>query len=232
VPVPLEQDADVKKWRRLYEGSSEWLDRFENGLYPAIFRRLSAAIESDLAHRRFTSVIEVGCGTGLHLAFVRHAFDRYILCDRSTEHLAAARARLSLRTDVEYYMPGGDELDYADGTFDRLLSVGTLEHIPNAWDVVQEWGRVVRPGGIMDIVVPTEGGMLWRFGRHWTTRRKALRDDNIDYDFLIATEHVNTAYHLMSIVRHYFPQVQTRQWPFRIGGIDLNLFTHMRVTVR
>jgi len=62
-----------------------------------------------------------------------------------------------------YYFPGVDyicdasrPLPFEDGTFDVIFSGHVLEHI--AWyqtvDVLKEWRRILKPGGIMEIWTP------------------------------------------------------------------------------
>jgi SAM-dependent methyltransferase len=47
-------------------------------------------------------------------------------------------------------------LTYRDGTFDRIFSISTIEHIPDDGDSVamEELARVLKPGGICCVTVP------------------------------------------------------------------------------
>lgn len=222
--ISLKDDRDIKAWHQVYEESSEWLDMLDTGFYAKLFRSHRRAMERRFApSQHFSKVIEVGCGTGGHLDFVRHSFDSYIMCDRSAEHLEAAKIKHGKDPRVTYSQQDGTAMDFPDNSFDRLITIDTLEHIPNSWDAVQEFGRVVRPGGVVHFSFPAEGGLAWRLGRHLTTRRAAIKTYKLDYDFVIATEHVNTASNLISVTKHYFPQADVKMWPFGGKFVDLNI---------
>lgn len=48
---------------------------------------------------------------------------------------------------IEYRSMEADALDYADGTFDIVYSIATLEHVPRPEAVLDEIVRVLKPGG-------------------------------------------------------------------------------------
>jgi SAM-dependent methyltransferase len=47
-----------------------------------------------------------------------------------------------------------ETLPFADATFERLLSIVVLEHTPEPASVLKEFGRVLKPGGSVHLVVP------------------------------------------------------------------------------
>lgn len=49
-----------------------------------------------------------------------------------------------------------------DDTFDAVISQQTLEHVRKPWLLVQEFARVVKPGGLIVMVVP----MTWEVHRN------------------------------------------------------------------
>lgn len=58
------------------------------------------------------------------------------------------------------------KLDYADNSVDEIYASHVLEHIHHSKTVqtVQEWVRVLKPGGKIRIAVPDMGALLPRFG--------------------------------------------------------------------
>ena len=98
-----------------------------------------------------------------------------------------------------------------------------LEHLPNPVNVLREWNRVVRPGGVISIVLPCDPGLLWRLGRHLGPRRNAQRR-GLAYDYLQAAEHINSIFNLTVFIRHHFENVTESWYPARMAVPDLNLF--------
>jgi ubiquinone/menaquinone biosynthesis C-methylase UbiE len=178
----------------------------------------------------FGRVLEVGAGTGFHLSHVKHRFDEYVMTDISKELLDQAKERHAGRNDTAYDLQDATKLTYEDNSFDRLISVYNLEHLPQAHRVLREWQRVLKPGGILSVSIPLDGGVAWRLGRYLTTRRSFAKE-GLDLDYIIAREHVNPSYNLISLIHHYFPNADEVYYPTRIPMIDLNLVYSVNVRV-
>ena len=114
-------------------------------------------------------------------------------------------------------------LTYSDHSFDRLIATHVLEHLPNPVQVLKEWNRVIRPQGVISIVLPCDPGMLWRLGRHLGPRRNAKKL-GIAYDYLQAAEHINSIFNLIVFIRHHYEDVSELWYPTRVPVPDLNLF--------
>lgn len=178
----------------------------------------------------FGSTLEVGAGTGFHLGFVRHRFDRYVMSDLSPDLLNLAKEKHGHIGGVEFQVMDATRLDYPDASFDRLISVYNLEHLPQPHLVLKEWRRVLKPGGTLSIAIPLDGGVAWRLGRHLTTR-KSFAKEGLDLDYLIAREHINPSYNLIALIRHYFSRGKEHWYPFHIPLVDVNLVYSCSVKV-
>jgi SAM-dependent methyltransferase len=68
----------------------------------------------------------------------------------------AMLARLSGVMDYEVQYQDARKLTYENDTFDLVYSISVIEHIPENGDTeaLEEFGRVVRPGGIVMVEVP------------------------------------------------------------------------------
>jgi ubiquinone/menaquinone biosynthesis C-methylase UbiE len=174
----------------------------------------------------FPRVLEVGTGTGQHVKFVRHRFDSYHMTDRHSEMLQLAREGLdpATRQRIVVEIQDAGKLTYPDASFDRLIATHVLEHLLNPVDVMKEWFRVVRPGGVISIVLPCDPGMLWRFGRYFGPRRTATKA-GMEYDYVMAIEHVNPIFNLVVFIRYYFERRNLREiwYPARLPFPDMNL---------
>jgi phosphatidylethanolamine/phosphatidyl-N-methylethanolamine N-methyltransferase len=174
----------------------------------------------------YERIIEVGAGTGHHRPYVKHTFSQYVMTDGNDEMLEVASNKYSAELSKGTLLlekQDATALTYPDDSFDRLIATHVLEHLPNPVKVLAEWNRVVRPGGVISIVLPCDPGMLWRLGRHFGPRRNAIRA-GIVYDYMQAAEHVNSIFNLVVFLRHHFESIAEHWYPVRMAVPDLNLF--------
>ncbi len=66
-------------------------------------------------------------------------------------------------------------LPFPDNHFDFVMASHVLEHCPDTIRTLLEWGRVVRPGGKIVVVLP-HGGRIFDAGRQFTTLSHHLAD--------------------------------------------------------
>jgi SAM-dependent methyltransferase len=139
-------------------------------------------------HTRPGKVLEIGSGTGQHAKFFRGSKDDIVF----SEYAAYAFASGSLEGELAGRMLRCDarQLPFAANTFDTVISIYNLEHIKQLQSVFQEVHRVLRGSGAFLIALPCEGGFAWNFGRELTTRRRYTKRYGINYDKVIAFEHV------------------------------------------
>ncbi len=207
---------------------------YSSPLQSAVMRASHRLTEKRFKERdHFSRVLEIGAGTGEHLAFVRHGFDQYVLTDLDAKTLEVAGRKLRQKYGSKLLLEtqSGAGLSYADNSFDRLIATHVLEHIYQPHLVLKEWSRVLKNGGMLSILIPTDPGVAWRLGRHLGPRKNAVAQ-GIAYDYVMAREHVNSCNNLIALIRHYFPERSEGWWPFPIPSIDLNLFFVCHAIVR
>jgi len=122
-------------------------------------RTLAAAAAERIGGR----VLEVGVGTGLSLPAYRRAA-AIVGIDISAPMLEKARtrvARLALRNVERLAVMDAEHLDFADASFDVVVAQYVVTAVPNPEAALDEFARVLRPGG--EIVITTrigaEGGL-------------------------------------------------------------------------
>jgi phosphatidylethanolamine/phosphatidyl-N-methylethanolamine N-methyltransferase len=179
----------------------------------------------------FGRVLEVGAGTGHHMDYVRHSYDEYVLSDISDDLLAKARMAHGDKEKLTFEIADATNLPYEDNSFDRLVSVYNLEHLPAPHEVLQEWARVVKPNGVISIAIPTEGSLAWNTGRYLTSRR-SFKKEGLNLDYIIAREHINAGYRLISLIKHYFPNMQDHWYPMRLPLHHVNLVYSCTITLK
>jgi len=217
-----------QKFSEVYDDSN-----YSSPLQSFVMRASHRLVENRFDEKtNFGRVLEVGAGTGEHLAFVRHTFEEYILTDLDPKTLEVAERKVAVRHDdrVRFETQTGDCLSYPDNSFDRLVAVHVLEHIYKPHLAIKEWYRVLKHGGVLSILIPTDPGLAWRLGRHLGPRKNASTQ-GLAYDYIMAREHVNSCNNLIAFLRHYFPDAKEAWWPSPIPSIDLNLFFAFHATV-
>jgi 2-polyprenyl-6-hydroxyphenyl methylase / 3-demethylubiquinone-9 3-methyltransferase len=104
-----------------------------------------------------TTVLDVGCGAG----FLSNELAKNGLTvtgvDLSPESLNVARAHDSTKS-VIYQTADAGKLPFADGSFDVVTALDFLEHVENPAEIIKEFARVLKPGGIF---------IFHTFNRNW-----------------------------------------------------------------
>lgn len=111
----------------------------------------------DAAERIGGRVLEVGIGTGISLS--RYSSDtRVVGVDISELMLGKARRRASrLGPDrIEIEVGDAEDLRFADNEFDVVVAQYVISAVPNPERALDEFVRVVRPGG--EIIITTREG--------------------------------------------------------------------------
>src|SRR5688572_21763893 len=110
------------------------------------------------------AVLEVGCGAGRFTEVLLEAGARVVACDlsRAVEaNLANFRGRpghFVCQADLE-------RLPVAAGSFEVVLALGVLQHVPRPDAAIRELAAALRPGGLLalDHYAPPPGsGRAWR----------------------------------------------------------------------
>ena len=124
-------------------------------------------------------VLDVGCGTGTLAIMAKqvHPEAEVFGLDADSKILGIARAKAA-KASVNLTLDQGmaDELPYADGSFDRVLSSLFLHHLTtdNKRRTFREVFRVLRPGGRFDVV---DFGPPRTFYSRWLARLTAKSEE-------------------------------------------------------
>ena len=176
----------------------------------------------------FGKIIEVGAGHGGHYKLIRHQFESYTMTDHGDYCLSILENKYAREEKVSTEKEDATQLSFADHSFDRLIACHVLEHLPEPHKVLREWHRVVKPGGVISILLPTDPGLAWRLARIFA-RRKAVAK-GMNYDYVMAREHINAINNLVSLIRYYFEHINERWYPFYLPSMDANLFYCCHIT--
>ena len=106
------------------------------------------------------TVLEFGAGTGWASRFLTQLGCRVILLDVSPTALRIARelyARVPVvgnRPAPEFLVYDGRRIALPDASVDRIVSLHAFHHAPNPAEVIAEFGRILRHGGLAGFAEP------------------------------------------------------------------------------
>jgi MPBQ/MSBQ methyltransferase len=129
-------------------------DRWVNPLFWTPAMRARALDEARLSDPAL-SVLDAGAGTGFTtegiVARVRAA--GVTMLDQSPHQLERARAKPAL-AECEKVLGDAEALPFADDSFDRYVSAGSIEYWPDPQRGIAEAYRVTRAGGVALVIGP------------------------------------------------------------------------------
>ena len=109
----------------------------------------------------------------------------------------------------------------------RVIACNLLEHLPNPEKVLFNWYDLLNDGGVISLLQPCDPGMLWRLGRNLGPRQ-GLKNKGINYDLLMALEHINDISNIITISKECF-ESDISYYPFKIPSWNFNLFTAIHI---
>ena len=170
--------------------------------------------------RRF-STLELGAGIGGHIGFEDLSRQDYS-CIELRQNMADAIAERfpTVRTTV------GDcqeSLPFDDRSFDRVVVIHVLEHLPRLPDALDEVFRVLKPRGIFSVVLPCDPGFAYAIARKLSAERIFRKRYHIPYGWFIRREHINSPQEILSLLNERFTIEDTTYFPCAIPLANLNI---------
>ncbi len=111
-----------------------------------------------------SDVLEVGCGIATDGARFARAGARYTGLDSSAEALELARARFGMEDLTGSFLGApATALPFDERSFDLVYSHGVIHHVEDTRRAVEEFRRVLRPGGTALVMLYHRNSFNYRF---------------------------------------------------------------------
>jgi len=207
-------DDFMEHWHDIFPNRYSMADRFSH-VYVARHRPA-----------QFVRTLEIGAGLGEHLKYetLTEEQERNYVAVETRENMAQRLHRNCPK--VQTYV--GDcqgRLDFADGTFDRIIAINVLEHLPNLPGAIREMHRLCdKRAGVFSIVIPCEGGLAYSLAREISAKRIFQKRYQRPYRIFIGREHINVPEEILGELAPYFERTQTTYYPIPMKLEFCNLF--------
>jgi len=180
------------------------------------------------------NVLEIGPGTSPHIKYLKKGYDKYYFLESSTFALNFLNKKFN-KKNIIIKKSIKNSVPFKKKFFDRIIMSHVLEHISDPEKFLFKVMSKLKKGGYLSISLPTDPGLLWRLGRSYNkifNIKKKLNLNNCKYDYMIATEHVNSTFNLKSILKYHFQKniVCEDFLPFKfLKSLDFNLFYNLTI---
>lgn len=180
-------------------------------------------------------VLEIGPGTSPHISYLNLNFEKYFMLDQSLFSVNFLKKKFYKNHNIIVKQSINSSIPFKNNYFDRIIMSHILEHVIDPEVFLFKILSKLKKGGYLSISLPTDPGFLWRLGRFYQKAfniKDKLNLNNRDYDYMIATEHVNSIFNLISILKYHFKNniVCEEFLPFKfLKSADCNLFYNLTI---
>jgi SAM-dependent methyltransferase len=190
--------------------------------YPSKFsfvREFTVAFVRSGAPLANQTILEIGPGLQPVLGDVCELSGNYFAVERSGVMAASLRGRFPRSHIVQGDIADGTNLPSAH--FDRVIAAHVFEHIPDLPRALREIRRLLKPTGFLDVVLPCEGGLGYRLGRRFSSAKVFRAKFGSGFEEIIKSEHINTIFEIVDLLKTRFSVVETRLYPFNLWAAAL-----------
>jgi 2-polyprenyl-3-methyl-5-hydroxy-6-metoxy-1,4-benzoquinol methylase len=192
--------------------AADWEDRYKKRSFQA---RLEV-LEECLRGRTLAGMqwLDAGCGTGTLTRFLAEKGCSVTGLDAAAQMIEMARGqtkdhpqRERMRFEVAHRDSAGtmERLPNATGSLDGILCSSVLEYMPDAEQLIREFARVLKPGGVLLISVPNAQSAVRRaqvgihklgrrLGKHWLPFIEYSRNEysTAEFEALLTAKNLRT----------------------------------------
>lgn len=194
-------------------------------------RAMHNALEKGHANRVFPATLEIGARNLEHFNHVKHKFKSYTLTDIDNlkDELSSWK---TVNQSIEFVRDDISCSKLASNSYDRVIVTCVLHHVPNVEAALIEIRRLAKSGGVIDILLPCDPGLLYRMLKYMGPYRYARKANYIKIKKLLdARDHINHFSGILELTKFTFRKDETRIsiFPFKRLSYDFNLWATIRI---
>lgn len=131
------------------------------------YRTIVREMQSRGTWREPARLLDLGCGLGIQAEFWHGRGFRVTGLDHDAALLVHARQRAeAARLPIRFHEGRADRLPFADESFDIVYANSILEHVEDWVCCLEEWIRVLAPGGLLwiettNVLCPRQAEFRW-----------------------------------------------------------------------
>jgi ubiquinone/menaquinone biosynthesis C-methylase UbiE len=178
----------------------------------------------------YAKILEIGAGKGEHFPFVKHEFQEYLMLDffeQPISHPGKNDARVTwVQCDIS-------NLVLESKSIDRVISSCVFHHLEHPYKSLKSLKRILKPGGLFSLFLPSDPGFASRLSRELTVKRRAKKLGFEKYDLMAALEHRNHYWGLKTMVEEVFRdcEISRKYYPFPIPMGNLSLYSIWQIRI-
>lgn len=168
----------------------------------------------DLSWFKGKACLDAGCGGGRYSIAMAHLGAAHVSgIDLGEQGVADARKRaLALGADhVDFRVGSVADLPFPDESFDCIIHSGVLQHTADPIGVLRELSRVLRPGGMIYMLVYATEGLRWPLVQMLRPIAQRLGFDVLDRGVSLAGLPVNRRRTYLDDL--FVPYIDFYSWP-------------------
>jgi len=163
-----------------------------------------------LKNEKIIKVLDIGCGTGETMNFIKALISKSEVYGVDTSRVAISYTKG--RGHKKVYLSGAEKLPFPNNFFDAVLILDVLEHIENDKKALFEAKRVIQKGGVIIVSCPALN-ILW--SDHDTNQGHVKRYTKKDFEKL--AEDLNLKLEWVGYFNFFLsPIIAVMRWASRI----------------
>lgn len=178
--------------------------------------------------------LELGSGSGEHLPFVHQIPNKAYVCldtnlPRTQEWIK--KSSLELQKKLQFIKANAESIPFKDQSFEKITGTCLLHHVSDPLAVLIESRRVLKVGGEIVFIMPTDPGFFNQTIKRLVTYRRMKKFTHYKPQLILALDHINAVNSIIELAKFVFKDddLKIDYLPFRIKSWNFNLIVRLRI---